>query len=602
MKLFMSYAVKDVDRIKLNTIVDHLDEADYVDKVFFWSRDCQGGKNIMSYMIEGIKASDAVLVFDSTDAANSIPLNQEIAIALAFEKKIIPIFTEQVRHVECLKEIRGMFLRNWNQDAMLDLVDEIYFLVVGKKRHRDLSAMDTLALVVSKNAEMEEKILKLPFFIKILVSGDGGIGKTTYLHRLISDRFFSNTDLTVGIHCHHFCASISDHQNNSIPLGIQFWDAGGQVQFRHLHPDFAKNAHGALLAFALDRVQSYIDASDYLKELRRNDPDLPIMLVGLKADLENPDECVPEPDIKDFVRSHNLIGYVRVSAKTNENIAESIEKLLHGIEDSGRLDIVDLKIRQHAQAKAIEGYQWYSSAEKFPPFILKDIERFQAPKYLDYVKLDGTRIACYSPSTPSNVSGMMLEVVFMLTRRLSLQFDLGEFHSCLIRFNPLVDILIGSHTTQERDGNDVVIALLALEKSILPIIDVGPNVYAGRFFTDDVDSIEKEIERLIQSIKERIPNLASWLCFSPEGLIITSKMENYGGVQEICGSGAALMADATNLVTELYTSSCAKESHLAIIGSDGMIIIQEFGQFLFLAQFKGPLPREIEQIGQIFIE
>lgn len=171
MKIFVSYANKDVDKTNLRDFVESLNKEDYVEKVYFWERDCEGGQNIMDYMIEGIKASDAVLVFDSKTSAGSIPVQQEIAIALSHEKKIVPVFTESAKNIEYIKDLRGCFLKTpVNKDAILDLLDKACFLLTDKVRKRELDAKDALELIAQANTEMEARIPNISLVFKVCTS------------------------------------------------------------------------------------------------------------------------------------------------------------------------------------------------------------------------------------------------------------------------------------------------------------------------------------------------------------------------------------------------------------------------------------------------
>jgi small GTP-binding protein len=159
--------------------------------------------------------------------------------------------------------------------------------------------------------------------LKIIVGGDGGIGKTTYLHRYCTNIFLTNTQLTVGV---DFLTKIVPHEDAVFNLAI--WDLGGQEQFRFILSSYVRGAHAGLLFFALDRIQSFINLNEWISILRSEKPELPLVLIGTKADLEDADSRVPDAEINQFIEEKNILSYIRTSSKTGENISQPIDELI----------------------------------------------------------------------------------------------------------------------------------------------------------------------------------------------------------------------------------------------------------------------------------
>ncbi|MEX2682446.1 MAG: Rab family GTPase [Candidatus Sigynarchaeota archaeon] len=157
---------------------------------------------------------------------------------------------------------------------------------------------------------------------KVVVGGDGGVGKTTFLHRYCTNVFLADTRLTVGV----------DFLNKIIPFGdlvfnFAIWDLGGQEQFRFILKSYVRGAHAGLLFFALDRVQSFMNLGEWANLLRSEKPDLPLVLIATKADLEDKEMRVPDEEIKAFIKSNGILAYFRTSSKTGENVSKPVEVL-----------------------------------------------------------------------------------------------------------------------------------------------------------------------------------------------------------------------------------------------------------------------------------
>ena len=98
------------------------------------------------------------------------------------------------------------------------------------------------------------------------------------------------------------------------------------------------NARGSLLLYDLsDPGSTKHLASYWLNMIRRDDPGLPIVLVGNKLDLVEESSCVVEDLIGiEFMGPHGLSGHIKASSKTGENVEKAFQLLTRKIlEKSG---------------------------------------------------------------------------------------------------------------------------------------------------------------------------------------------------------------------------------------------------------------------------
>lgn len=160
-----------------------------------------------------------------------------------------------------------------------------------------------------------------PIVLKVLTAGEGGVGKTTLLHRYVEGKFSSETKMTIGVE--FFLKELNvDGQK----VMLQLWDFGGQERFRFLLESYVIGARGALLMFDLTRAMTLENIDQWVNICRKEDPELPILFLGSKSDLEN-DICVEQDYIEEFKQDFNLYDYLRISSKTGENVALCFESL-----------------------------------------------------------------------------------------------------------------------------------------------------------------------------------------------------------------------------------------------------------------------------------
>jgi Ras-related protein Rab-43 len=162
--------------------------------------------------------------------------------------------------------------------------------------------------------------------IKILVIGEGGVGKTTLIRRLVTGRY-SDQHMTVGM---DFATKIM-RTSDGREVKLQLWDIGGQSRFRLFLPSAKGGAKGIILVFDLSRPSTFVQLDDWVRLVRTGLPPnkcVPIVLVGAKCDLKR--EVMVEA-AKNFVARMELDGYVETSSKENVNVDKPFEVLIKSI-------------------------------------------------------------------------------------------------------------------------------------------------------------------------------------------------------------------------------------------------------------------------------
>jgi small GTP-binding protein len=172
------------------------------------------------------------------------------------------------------------------------------------------------------------------FVFKIGVGGDGGTGKTTLLHRYISNRFVADTAMTIGIQI-----GLKTVNFGGVEATLCFWDFGGQERFRFLLPTYCSGAKGALLIFDLTNMHSTFGLENsWLPILRKEDLNLPVVLIGTKTDMVDPNFPCIEPGFgNDFVTSHHLHSYIETSSKTGDKVEDALRLLVKSIFDYNKI-------------------------------------------------------------------------------------------------------------------------------------------------------------------------------------------------------------------------------------------------------------------------
>lgn len=163
--------------------------------------------------------------------------------------------------------------------------------------------------------------------VKVIVSGDGGVGKTSFLNRLIYDNFDDNIKLTKGVEFFSKILKINGHEYNFV-----MWDFAGQDQFKELLTNFVDGSIAAFILFDLSRFNTLESVEEWIKKINEYG-NTSAFILGTKCDIIELNDCkVFDEHISEIVSKYdNIIGYLKISSKTGYNVNRAFSSLLERI-------------------------------------------------------------------------------------------------------------------------------------------------------------------------------------------------------------------------------------------------------------------------------
>ena len=149
---------------------------------------------------------------------------------------------------------------------------------------------------------------------KLIVIGDGGVGKSCLTNNAVKNIFDDSYNATVGFEFFTFNVKINDKI-----VKLQIWDTCGQELYRSLITNFYRNSSLAVMVYSINSKESFENIEMWLRELRtHSNPDAKVFLIGNKIDLENERQITKEQG-EQFAKDNKINGFMEASAKTGVN-------------------------------------------------------------------------------------------------------------------------------------------------------------------------------------------------------------------------------------------------------------------------------------------
>lgn len=164
---------------------------------------------------------------------------------------------------------------------------------------------------------------------KVVILGEPAVGKTSLRKRYLGEGFEQSYQMTIGADF-----AIKRKGDNA----IQIWDLAGQQSFSDVRALYYKGAQGGIIVFDITRSSTYERITSWIDEmLKQANRNLPIILVGNKADLRDSSETsVSNEDAIEYAKTLSdwsgfSVPYIEASALSGLNVDTIFDKLIEEI-------------------------------------------------------------------------------------------------------------------------------------------------------------------------------------------------------------------------------------------------------------------------------
>jgi len=155
---------------------------------------------------------------------------------------------------------------------------------------------------------------------KLILIGDGEVGKTSLIKRYVFNEFLTDYKGTIGSNLY-----VKDLKFKDKNVKLTIWDIAGQQKWEIMRPVYYRGAHGVLAVYDVTNETSYKNLlSKWLDELKILKKPFKTIMIGNKIDLGDKNFAKDE----EIREKYDFISHIKTSAKDGDNVEEAFRALV----------------------------------------------------------------------------------------------------------------------------------------------------------------------------------------------------------------------------------------------------------------------------------
>lgn len=154
---------------------------------------------------------------------------------------------------------------------------------------------------------------------KLVLIGDNGVGKQTLRRRFGFAIDESESEEVSKLHTGVQVYGKDVELNDVGICRIHILEIEGREKFRSIVPSCVEGANGVIFLFDITKVSTLTLLDDWLDTIREKNPDIPVVLVGNKADLQEK-RAIGRLDSFEFAHDRFCKAYIEISAQTGKKV------------------------------------------------------------------------------------------------------------------------------------------------------------------------------------------------------------------------------------------------------------------------------------------
>ncbi len=171
---------------------------------------------------------------------------------------------------------------------------------------------------------MSGRTFDADYIFKVVVVGDGAVGKTSLILRYTQGSFNTNYIRTIGAQFSKY--DLTAKAGEKVRLFL--WDIAGQDTFSFMRPTFFSGSKACIAVFDVTNDATFTNLQTWIDDIHKYcGNDIPVVLFGNKSDLLSNNYTNAKIDA--FLKANNVIGFYLTSAKTGTNVTLAFEAIIY---------------------------------------------------------------------------------------------------------------------------------------------------------------------------------------------------------------------------------------------------------------------------------
>jgi len=155
----------------------------------------------------------------------------------------------------------------------------------------------------------------------MVLYGTEGVGKTSLVQRLVTDKFTNDYTQTIGYNVYEKVFPI-----DKINISLVIYDFGGQEQFKSIRKATSQGTDTGFLIYDVTNKNSFDRLTEWRMELFDIAGDIPFIIIGNKIDLDQERQVTKEMGDQ-LGEKLGSLAHIETSAKTGEFVDDAFTLL-----------------------------------------------------------------------------------------------------------------------------------------------------------------------------------------------------------------------------------------------------------------------------------
>lgn len=164
------------------------------------------------------------------------------------------------------------------------LAEKVARILDGRPCWLDIPTLSLQSSHITGAASLSRLSLDADTYVaKVILAGEGGVGKTTLVHQFVEMTFAQDYKETIGVSLMQKQIFFPEWNTN---VRFTIYDVGGQTIFARVRQTYFQGALAGFIVYDVTRPETFLKVRDWFDECKHAEPQIQLILIGNKIDLK----------------------------------------------------------------------------------------------------------------------------------------------------------------------------------------------------------------------------------------------------------------------------------------------------------------------------